>query len=98
MHPAKVRREKTTALNDLPNVGPAIAKDLEKIGIEVPQQLVGADAFELYTRLCEATGIRQDPCMLDTLMSVVDFMNGGEAKVWWAYTEERKRLLEDRRD
>ncbi len=98
MHPTKARRETTKVLRDLPNVGPAVAKDLEKIGIEVPQQLVGADAFDLYTRLCEVTGIRQDPCMLDTLMSVVDFMNGGEAKVWWAYTEERKRLLNDRRD
>jgi uncharacterized protein YqhQ len=36
--------------------------------------------------------------MLDTLMSVVDFMNGGEAKVWWAYTSERKLLLEERHD
>jgi hypothetical protein len=96
MHPAKVRRETTEALTDLPNVGPAIEKELRRIGIERPQQLVGQDALEIYMRLCEATGRRQDPCLLDTLMSVVDFMNGGEPKVWWAYTAERKRLQKER--
>ena len=96
MNPVKVRRETTRVLTDLPNIGPAIAKDLRRIGIERPQQLAGRDAFELYSRLCEATGRRQDPCLLDTLMSVVDFMNGGEPKVWWAYTPERKRLQNER--
>ena len=96
MNPEKVRRETTRALSDLPNIGPAIAKDLERIGIKTPQQLAGRDAFELYLRLCEAKGRRQDPCVLDTLMSVVDFMNGGEPQVWWAYTPERKRLQKER--
>lgn len=97
MNPEKVRRETTRALTDLPNIGPAIAKDLQRIGIETPQQLAGRDALELYLRLCEVTGSRQDPCLLDTLMSVVDFMNGGEPKVWWAYTPERKRLQNERK-
>jgi len=34
--------------------------------------------------------------MLDVLMSVVDFMNGGDPKVWWDYTKERKQLLKGR--
>jgi hypothetical protein len=97
MNPAKVRRESTVMLSDLPNIGPAMARDLRRIGIETPQQLVGRDAFDLYVKLCEARGSRQDPCVLDTLMSVVDFMNGGEAKVWWAYTPERKRLQGENR-
>ncbi|WP_345975895.1 helix-hairpin-helix domain-containing protein [Sulfurimonas sp. HSL3-7] len=96
MNPEKVRRETTRTLSDLPNIGPAIANDLRRIGIERPQQLAGGDAYELYLRLCEAKGRRQDPCLLDTLMSVVDFMNGGEPKVWWAYTPERKRLQKER--
>jgi len=96
MHPAKARRETTEVLTDLPNVGPAIANALRRIGIERPRQLVGQDALELYLRLSEAAGRRQDPCVLDTLMSVVDFMNGGEPKVWWAYTAERKRLQKER--
>ena len=92
MHPDKVRRETTETLTDLPNVGPAIAKTLRSIGIEKPGQLVGRDPAELYSMLCEKTGICQDPCVLDVLMSVVHFMNGGEARVWWSFTAERKAL------
>jgi hypothetical protein len=91
MHPDKVRRETTKTLTDLPNIGPAMARTLRTVGIETPGQLVGRDPVELYGELCEKTGKRQDPCVLDVLMSVTDFMNGGAPKVWWAYTEKRKR-------
>ena len=30
--------------------------------------------------------------MLDVLMSITDFMNGNEPRVWWDYTAERKKL------
>jgi len=92
MHPGKVKRETTKNLIDLPNVGPSMARSLRTIGIHNPAQLVGRDPVELFGELCEASGMRQDACVLDILMSVTDFMNGGEAKVWWAYTPERKRL------
>jgi hypothetical protein len=92
MHPDKVRRETTKTLTDLPNVGAAMARTLRTIGIETPGQLVGRDPVELYGALCEKRGRRQDPCVLDMLMSVTDFMNGGAPKVWWAYTAQRKRL------
>ena len=91
MNPAKVIRERTFTLTDLPNVGKAVAKDLEKIGIGHPEDLVGQDGFELYWRLCDVTGTRHDPCVIDVFLSVTDFMNGGEPRVWWEYTEERKR-------
>jgi hypothetical protein len=94
VNPAKVIREKTIKLTDLPNVGTTIADDLRTIGINTPEELVGKDAFVLYRTLCEATGTQHDPCMLDVLMSIVDFMNGGEPQVWWAYTGERKRLTQ----
>jgi hypothetical protein len=29
-------------------------------------------------------------------MSITDFMDGGEAKVWWDYTPERKARYEDK--
>jgi len=92
MHPDKVKRETTKTLTDLPNVGPSLASDLRRIGINHPEQLVGQEPAELYTILCEVTGVRQDPCVLDVFMSITDFMNGGEPRVWWAYTPERKRL------
>lgn len=91
MHPSKVVRERVTELTDLPNVGPVTASDLRRIGITRPAQLEGADPFELYVRLCRAFGERQDPCLLDVLMSLVDFADGGDPKPWWHYTRERKR-------
>lgn len=97
MNPEKVRRESTRSLTDLPNVGPAIAKTLKRIGIDTPSQLAGCDPFELYERLYKLTGKWEDPCILDIFISVVRFINGEEAQVWWAFTAERKRLLENKR-
>ena len=77
-------------LEQLPNVGPALAADLRSIGIERPADLLGQDAFALYRRLCERTGQRHDPCVLDTFMAVTDFMRGAAAAPWWKYTAERK--------
>lgn len=90
MNPKKVEREKTKKLTDLPNIGKSLAKDLELIGIDTPEKLKGEDPYKLYQKLCEIRGKRQDPCVLDVLMSITDFMNGGEPKVWWDYTAERK--------
>lgn len=91
MNPAKVDRDRVCQLTDLPNIGPAIAKDLELIGIKTPKQLVGKDPLKLYRGLCRKSGVRHDPCVLDVFMSVTSFMNGDEPKPWWAFTVERKR-------
>lgn len=80
------------ALEQLPNVGPAMAGDLRLIGVQHPSELRGRDAFALYRALERATGHRQDPCVLDTFMAIVDFMNGAPPKPWWAYTDARKRV------
>jgi hypothetical protein len=77
-------------LLQLPNVGPAMVRDLESIGIRTPQALVGRDGFSLYRDLCRATGVRHDPCVLDTMLAVVDFMAGAPPAPWWAYTARRK--------
>ena len=79
-------------LEQLPNIGPSLAADLRLIGIRSPRELRGRDPFVLYQALCAATGQRQDPCVLDTFMAATDFMRGGEAAPWWAYTAQRKAL------
>lgn len=91
MHPDKVVRARVTRLTDLPNVGPAMARDLARIGIDAPGDLAGKDPLQLYRALCRKTGTRQDPCVLDVFMSLTRFMAGGPAQPWWACTEERKR-------
>lgn len=90
MNPNKVLRETTKKLTDLPNIGKSLAKDLERIGIDTPEKLKGEDPYQLYQKLCKMTDTQQDPCVLDVFISITDFMNGGEPKVWWAYTAERK--------
>ena len=80
-------------LEQLPNVGPAIAADLRLIGIQHPRELRGKDAFVLYQRLCAATGQRHDPCVLDTFMAATDFMRGAPPAPWWDYTPQRKLLF-----
>jgi Pathogenicity locus len=80
-------------LEQLPNIGPALAADLRLIGIRHPRELRGKDAFVLYQTLCAATGIRQDPCVLDTFMAATDFMAGAAPAPWWTYTPQRKALF-----
>lgn len=77
---------------DLPNVGPRVARDFRTLGFRSPCELQDKDAYALYTELCSITGVRHDPCLLDTFMAVIDFMHGAPARPWWFYTEERKRL------
>lgn len=91
MSPDKVKRERVRQLTDLPNIGPAMARDFERLGIRTPAQLAGADPYGLYVDLCRKTGKRQDPCVLDVFLSVVDFMDGGEPAPWWTFTGYRKR-------
>ena len=96
MSAIKCRKAATAAdcqtLEQLPNVGPAMAADLRALGILVPAQLRGRDAHELYRALERQSGKRQDPCVLDTFMAIVDFIAGADPLPWWAYTATRKRL------
>ena len=78
------------SLMQIPNIGPASAADFHQLGITLPAQLAGNDPYLLYTRLCELTGVRHDPCVLDTRISAVRFMEGAPPLPWWHYTEERK--------
>ena len=80
-------------MTDLPNIGRAIAADFRLLGIQEPNQLVGMCPFEMYKRLCEKTASRHDPCVIDVFISITRFMNGGDPRHWWEFTEERKQSL-----
>ncbi len=86
-------RSQFAELRQIPNIGPALADDLQLVGIARPDQLVGKDPYALYDELCEMTGKRQDPCVLDVFLSAVRYMEGAPKKPWWKYTPERKREL-----
>jgi len=97
MNPSKVSRTRLSKLTDLPNIGEAIAKDFQLLGIHHPSQLVGRNPFEMYETLCKITATHHDPCVIDVFISVTRFMDGEEPLPWWEYTEERKRLLMPKR-
>ncbi len=78
-----------TALTALPNVGPAVARKLARLGVTRPEELRGQDPDELFERLCGLDGRRHDPCLLDTFTAVVDFAGGAPARPWWEYSRER---------
>ena len=88
-----VSRAEVTDLQQIPNVGPAIASDMRLIGVSSPQDLLGKDPYTMYDDLCRTTGDRHDPCVIDVFIAAVHFMAGEPFKPWWKYTPERKRTL-----
>jgi len=76
---------------DIPNIGPALSERFKMLGFTKPENLKGKDPLVLYKKLCKLTGSKEDPCVLDTFMAAIDFMNGKDARPWWKYTKERKK-------
>lgn len=91
-------RDDIACLEDIPNVGPAVAGDLRQLGITSPDELLGRDPYAMYDDLCRITGQRHDPCLLDTFIAAVRYIEGGPKKPWWKYTAERKRELAARNE
>ena len=83
-------RDGITRLVDVPNVGPAVAADLRRLGITSPGELSGHDPYAMFDDLCRLTGQRHDPCLLDTFTAAVSYANGGAARPWWEFSRERK--------
>lgn len=87
--------EEAKVFTDIPNVGKATAGDFQQLGFTRPQELAGQDPYALYQRLSALTHTRQDPCVLDVFLAVVEFMEGGAPRDWWEFTEARKKRFPD---
>jgi hypothetical protein len=61
-----VSRADITDLQQIPNVGPAIAAKMRLIGISSAQDLPGKVPYEMYEDLCNITRVRHDHCLIDT--------------------------------
>jgi hypothetical protein len=83
---AQVRSE----LQDLRNIGPAMARDFALLGVHTCKQLARADADRLYLKLQKITGRRHDPCVWDTFAAAIHQARSGEALPWWHFTQYRK--------
>lgn len=86
-------------LDDLRGIGPAMLKDFELLGIRNVDQLATQKADVLYQRLNKLTGVRQDPCVLDTFVCAVEQARNANLptakKDWWYWS--RIRLAEQRK-
>ena len=89
---------KIKKFTEIPNIGPAMAKDFKMLGIAEPKDLAQQDALSMFENIQKLTDSRHDPCVLDTYMAAVDFMRGAEAQPWWNYTSKRKALLNKKVD
>jgi hypothetical protein len=79
------------SLIEIPNIGKAMVEDLNLLGITEPSQLKGKNPYDLYVLICDKTKAYHDPCVLDTYLAAVYFMDGKGSKPWWDFTEERKK-------
>lgn len=86
-------RNEIKKLQDIPNVGKAIEKYFILLGINEPAELIGKDPYQMYNELCNITGKRLDPCVIDIFISAVRYMEGGPSKKWWEFTDERKKKM-----
>lgn len=69
-------------------------EDFQQLGIRSVAELAKQDPHDLYERLCHLTGVRQDPCVLDTFECAVAQARDPELPVeqrnWWFYSRRRK--------
>jgi nucleotidyltransferase/DNA polymerase involved in DNA repair len=81
-------------LADLSGVGPAMLDDFDVLGIKSVEQLARCDADQLYKKLCDRTGKRQDPCVLDVFNCAIaqarDPDLPREQRNWWYWSRLRK--------
>lgn len=81
-------------LSDLNGIGPAMLRDFSLLGIESVEQLSDCNARMLYDNLCEHTGQRQDPCVLDTFTCAIAQARNPDLPIeqrnWWYWSRVRK--------
>lgn len=84
----------TRKLSDLRGIGKAMLLDFDKLGITSVRQLRAQKADVLYQRMCEISGQRQDPCVLDTYRCAIEQARNPdlprEQQDWWYWSRLRK--------
>ncbi len=81
-------------LKDLRGIGRKMLEDFDRLGIRSVAQLKTHEADELYRRMCEISGTRQDPCVLDTYRCAIEQARNphlpAEQTNWWFWSRLRK--------
>lgn len=77
-------------LQTLPNVGPATAGDLIRLGVASLDDLSRRDPKELYDRISAMDGVRHDPGVLDTYAAAIHAARTGKARPWWIHVVQKR--------
>jgi hypothetical protein len=81
-------------LEDLISVGPAMLRNFEMLGIRSVGELARANPRKMYDRLCDLSGERQDPCVLDVFCAAVAQARDPRLPAaqcqWWYWSRKRK--------
>ncbi len=81
-------------MRHLAGVGKSIEGNLRDLGVSTVAELARREGLELYRQLCEKTGVRQDPCVLDTFRCAVAQARNAdlpqEQRNWWWWSRQRK--------
>lgn len=90
-------RRDTRDLRDLVSVGPAMLRDFELLGVRSVAQLARRDPQRMVERLAWLTGMRQDPCVLDTFCAAVAQARNprlapAQCQWWWWSTQRKQRV------
>lgn len=78
-------------LTSVPGVGPSIAQDLNRLGINTVNDLKHKDAHELYDKLAILDGHPHDRCVLYVFACAVYYANttnpNPELLKWWRWKQ-----------
>ena len=85
-----LQRQTFVQLQSLPNVGPATAGDLIRLGVTSLDDLSRRDPRMLYDALTALDGVAHDPCVLDVFAAAIHCARTGESVPWWNFTPARK--------
>ncbi|HUO28090.1 MAG TPA: helix-hairpin-helix domain-containing protein [Bryobacteraceae bacterium] len=85
------RQYARSALEEIPGVGPSIANDLHRLGIQTVAELRGRSPESLYRNLCEQVGRPVDRCVLYVFRCAVYFASeekhDPELLKWWNWKD-----------
>jgi predicted RecB family nuclease len=81
-------------LQDLSSVGPAMARDFERLGIRTVKSLARRNPEKMYEQLCRITRQPQDICVLDAFTAAVAQARNPRLPAnkcqWWYWSRRRK--------
>lgn len=92
----KLKRNMTSEeLQNIPGVGPSLAKDLSDLGYGHVSQLRDADPRQMYEALCDLRGAHIDRCVLYVFRCAVYYASNAEHDPellkWWNWKDGKNQ-------